>query len=97
MARQEEGPTALTPNGTKDGESGSSAPEAFAARLQHSYLNFRWPLFLLDPEERHKTLPGKWLVSARDGGTCCLLGQFPAAAYASCPERGRAASFSSAH
>ncbi len=51
MARQEEGPTALTHDGTKDGDSGSSAPEAFAARLQRSYLNFRWPLFLLDPEE----------------------------------------------
>ena len=66
MARQEEGPTALTHDGTKDGDSGSSAPEAFAARLQRSYLNFRWPLFLLDPEESTRPcLENGWSRLAR--------------------------------
>ena len=52
MARQEEeGPAASTHDGPKEGDSGGSTPEALAARLQRSYLNFRWPLFLLDPEE----------------------------------------------
>ena len=28
-----------------------SSPQAYAERLRRSYLNFRWPLFLLTPEE----------------------------------------------
>ena len=32
----------------------SDSPQEFAARLRSSYLNFRWPLFLLTPEERSK-------------------------------------------
>ncbi len=51
MARQEDGPTAVTHGSAKDGGSGESTPEAIAARLQSSYFNFRWPLFLLEPEE----------------------------------------------
>lgn len=51
MAGKEEGTTAARRDGAKDEVSDDSAPEAVAARLQRSYLNFRWPLFLLDPEE----------------------------------------------
>ena len=51
MARQEKGATALTRDRVQDGESHDFTPEAMAARLRRSYLNFRWPLFLLEPEE----------------------------------------------
>lgn len=51
MGRLEEGPTAMPHDGAQDEEPGSSEAEALAARLHRSYLNFRWPLFLLDPEE----------------------------------------------
>ena len=51
MAGKVEGSAAARHDGANDGFSDDSAPEAVAARLQRSYLNFRWPLFLLDPEE----------------------------------------------
>lgn len=51
MTGKVEGAAAARLNGAKDEVSDDSTPEAVAARLQRSYLNFRWPLFLLDPEE----------------------------------------------
>ena len=51
MAGKVEGSAAARHDGAKDEVSDDSAPEAVAARLQRSYLNFRWPLFLLDPQE----------------------------------------------
>ena len=38
-----------------------SSPQAYAERLRRSYLNFRWPLFLLAPEEyTHPHLENGW-------------------------------------
>ncbi|MDE0182873.1 MAG: DinB family protein [Caldilineaceae bacterium] len=51
MTQEEKDATALTRDRAQDEESDDFSPEAIAARLQRSYLNFRWPLFLLNPEE----------------------------------------------